>query len=202
MHNTTQVHIEFSSRRIDVHHHIVPDFYSEAVESNGDDPSGWPTPRWTVQQAKDSMSLLDINTAIVSITAPGTKIYEGDIEKGRIFVRKLNNYSANLVKSDPKKFGFFASLPSLLDVEGAIDEIEYAHSVLKADGFTLFTSYGHGQYLGHVSFQPIWVKLNMLKAVVFIHPSEAPTTTSHRLSTRDYSCDFGSCSNWHSCFVS
>ena len=123
------------------------------------------------------MSLLGIKTAIASITAPGTKIYEGDIEKGRILARKLNNYSADLVKSDPEKFGFFASLPSLLDVEGAIKEIEYAHSILKADGFTLFTSYGHGQYLGQISFQPIWASLNKLKAVVFIHPSETPTTT-------------------------
>lgn len=126
------------------------------------------------------MSLLGIKTAIASITAPGTKIYEGDIEKGRILARKLNNYSADLVKSDPEKFGFFASLPSLLDVEGAIKEIEYAHSILKADGFTLFTSYGHGQYLGQISFQPIWASLNKLKAVVFIHPSETPTTTVDR----------------------
>ena len=166
--------------RIDTHHHIVPDFYAEAVESTGGDPSGWPTPKWSLQQAKNSMALLGIKTAILSVTAPGPKVYEGDIDKGRMLARKLNTYSADLVKSDLEKFGFFASLPPLLDAEGALNEIEYAHTVLKADGFTLFTSYGHGQYLGHPSFQLVWAKLNELKAVVFIHPSEAPTTTVNR----------------------
>lgn len=172
--------INDNPRRIDTHHHIVPDFYAEAVQSTGGDPSGWPTPKWSIQQAKHTMSLLGIRTAILSVTAPGAKIYEDDFEKSRIFARKLNNYSADLVKSDPEKFGFFASLPTLLDIEGTIKEIEYAHSILKADGFTLFTSYGHGQYLGHPSFQPIWSTLNKLKAIVFIHPSEAPTTTVNR----------------------
>jgi len=166
--------------RIDTHHHIVPDFYAEAVESNGGDPSGWPTPKWSIEQAKYNMSLLRVRTAILSVTAPGAKIYEADFEKSRTLARKLNNYSSALVNSDPERFGFFASLPTLLDVEGAINEIEYCHSVLKADGFTLYTSYGHGQYLGHPSFQPIWHTLNKLKAVVFIHPSEAPTTAVNR----------------------
>jgi predicted TIM-barrel fold metal-dependent hydrolase len=122
------------------------------------------------------MSLLGIETAIVSITAPGTKIYENNKEKGRILARKLNEFSFDLVKNNPKQFGFFASLPPLIDIEGTINEIDYVHSILKPDGFTLFTSYGHGQYLGHPSFKPIWEKLNQLKTVVFIHPSEAPTT--------------------------
>jgi predicted TIM-barrel fold metal-dependent hydrolase len=122
------------------------------------------------------MSLLGIETAIVSITAPGTKIYEDNTEKGRAFARKLNEFSADLVKNNPEQFGFFASLPPLTDIEGALAEIDYVHSEFKADGFILFTSYGRGQYLGHPSFQPIWAKLNKMKSVVFIHPSEAPTT--------------------------
>jgi predicted TIM-barrel fold metal-dependent hydrolase len=163
-------------RRIDTHHHISPEFYAKAVEETGGDPSGWPAPTWSVEQTKEQMSLLGIETAIVSITAPGTRIYEDNKEKGRILARKLNEFSADLVKNNPKQFGFFASLPPLTDIEGALAEIDYVQSELKADGFTLFTSYGHGQYLGHPSFQPIWAKLNEIKTVVFIHPSEAPTT--------------------------
>jgi hypothetical protein len=47
---------------------------------------------------------------------------------------------------------------------------------------TLFTSYGNdnSQYLGNPTFQPIWPKLNELKAVVFIHPSQPPTTIVDR----------------------
>ncbi|CAF4798387.1 unnamed protein product [Rotaria sp. Silwood1] len=167
-------------RRIDTHHHIVPEFYAQAVQETGGDPAGWPTPKWSFQLAKESMYLLGVELAIVSITAPGTKIYEGNTKKGRIFARKLNEYSANLVKNNTEKLGFFASLPSLIDIDGAIAEIDYAHSVLKADGFTLFTSYGHEKYLGHALFQPIWAKLNEINTVVFIHPSTAPTTTVNR----------------------
>lgn len=163
-------------RRIDTHHHIFPDFYAQAVQETGGDPSGWPTPKWSIQLCKENMSLLGIEMAVVSITAPGAKVYEGNTEKCRTLARKLNEYSANLVKNDPTRFMFFASLPSLIDVEGTITEIDYAHSVLKADGFTLFTSYDQGKYLGHPLFQPVWAKLNDINAVVFIHPSEAPTT--------------------------
>ncbi|CAF3828359.1 unnamed protein product [Rotaria sordida] len=167
-------------RRVDTHHHIIPEFYAQAVEATGGDPAGWPIPKWSPQLAKDNMSLLGVEMAITSVTAPGTKIYEGNIEKGRDFARKLNEYSANLVKNNPEQFGFFATLPSLTDIDGAIAEIDYVHSVLKPDGFILFTSYGHGKYLGHSSFRPIWTKLNDLNAIVFIHPSEAPTPIVNR----------------------
>jgi predicted TIM-barrel fold metal-dependent hydrolase len=126
------------------------------------------------------MSVLGVETAILSITAPGTKIYEDNKEKGRILARKLNEFSADLVKNNCEQFGFFASLPPLTDIEGTLDEIDYVHSTFKPNGFTLFTSYGHGQYLGHSSFKPIWTKLNQLKTVVFIHPSEAPTNIVNR----------------------
>ncbi|CAM2728092.1 unnamed protein product [Rotaria socialis] len=167
-------------RRVDTHHHIVPDFYAQAVKATGGDPSGWPTPKWSLQSAKEQMSLLGVEIAFLSITAPGTKIYEGNTEKGRNFARKLNEFSANLVQQDPAKFGLFASLPSLIDIEGAAAEIDYAHSVLKADGFILFTSYDHDKYLGHSSFRPVWAKLNDINSVIFIHPSEAPTTIVNR----------------------
>jgi predicted TIM-barrel fold metal-dependent hydrolase len=169
-------------RRIDTHHHIVPDFYFQAIEDTGGDPCGGPNPKWSVEQAKENMSQLGIEMAIVSITAPGTMIYENDEQKARDFARKLNEYSADLVKNNPEQFGFFASLPPLTDLKGTLNEIDYVHSTLKPDGYTLFTSYGHdhAQYLGHPTFEPIWAKLNELKTVVFIHPSEAPTTVVDR----------------------
>jgi hypothetical protein len=79
-----------NSRRINTHHHIIPEFYAKAVEETGGDPSGWTTPAWSVEQAKEHMSMLGVETAIVSITTPGTKIYEDNKEKGRILARKLN----------------------------------------------------------------------------------------------------------------
>ena len=157
----------------------MPEFYATALEENGGDPSGWPSPTWSLEQAKEHMSVLGVETAIISIALPGT-IYGDNKEKGRTLARKLNEFSADLVKNNSKQFGFFASLPSLTDVEGALNEIDYVHSMLKSDGFILFTSYGHSQYLGHPSFKSIWTKLNELKTVVFIHPTEASTTMVNR----------------------
>jgi predicted TIM-barrel fold metal-dependent hydrolase len=123
------------------------------------------------------MSRLGIEMAIVSVTAPGTMIYEHDVKKARQFATQLNEYSANLVKNNPKQFGYFASLPPLTDVEGTLKEIDYVNSNLNPDGYTLFSTYGpnHNLYLGNPIFEPIWDKLNKMKAVVFIHPSKPST---------------------------
>jgi hypothetical protein len=82
-------------------------------------------------------------------------MYENNKEKGRILARKLNEFSLDLFENNPKQFLFFGSLPSLIDIEGTINEIDYVHSIFKPDGFTLFTSY---EDLGYPSFKPIWKK--------------------------------------------
>lgn len=165
-----------NNRRIDTHHHIVPVFYAEAIKETGGDPSGWSTPSWSEEFQKEAMSKLGIETAIISITAPGALIYSG--EKARVFARKLNDYTSNLVMKDSQSLGFFASLPSLTDVDGALAEIEYASETLKCDGFIVYTSYkvqGQHYYLGNEVFKPIWEKLDSLSSIVFIHPNEGPS---------------------------
>ena len=167
-------------RRIDTHYHIIPEFYAKALENSGGAPNGWPAPKWSLEQAKEQMSQLGVETAIASIVVPKTMFDNNDKEKGRALVRQLNEYSADLVKNNPKQFGFFAALPPLTDIEGTLKEIDYVQSTLKSDGYILLTSYDEGQYLGHPSFQPIWAKLNELKAVVFIHPIEGCTSMVNR----------------------
>ncbi|WP_225821677.1 amidohydrolase family protein [Streptomyces naphthomycinicus] len=36
-----------NAARIDVHTHVVPPFWGEALPSHGGDPSGWATPSWS-----------------------------------------------------------------------------------------------------------------------------------------------------------
>ena len=36
-----------ASGKIDVHHHVYPPVYTEALHRNGGDPSGWYIPPWT-----------------------------------------------------------------------------------------------------------------------------------------------------------
>ena len=86
------------------------------------------------------MDALQIEKAYLSITAPGPKVCKG--AESRAFARKLNDWTASHVRVDSGRFGMFASLPDLTDVEGALEEIRYAHATLNVDGFILFTSYG------------------------------------------------------------
>jgi predicted TIM-barrel fold metal-dependent hydrolase len=164
------------ANRIDTHFHIVPDFFAQAVEETGGDPSGWKTPTWSLEQAKDHMKTLGIKTAFTSITAPGTAVYSHDTKKARDLTRKCNDFAAKLRDDDPDKFGFFATLPPMTDVEGSLAEIDYAFNTLKADGVTVLTSYlkdGLSVYLGNELYHPIWEKLDVMNAVVFIHPTNS-----------------------------
>lgn len=116
------------------------------------------------------MQRLGVKSAVLSVTAPGACILEG--QPSYNLARQLNDYSASLRDAQPCKFGFFASLPSLLDTHAALNEITYAFDILKADGVVLYTRYGDGNaYLGHPEIEPIWAELNRRRAVVFVHPT-------------------------------
>ena len=115
------------------------------------------------------MKTIGTTTTVFSLTTPGVTFLEGDA--ARRMARRVNEYCANIRDLDPSKFGFFATLPSLFDTEGAIEEIRYALGELRAEGVIVFTRYGEGNaYLGHEAFRPIWKELNAWKAVVFVHP--------------------------------
>lgn len=163
--------------KIDTHHHIVPAFYTRAVEENGGDPSGWPTPEWSLELSQRMMEKLGIQTSILSVTAPGACILQG--KPSHDLARRLNLECARIRDQDPDRFGFFANLPDILDTQAALSEIRYASDVLKADGVTLFTRYGEGNtYLGHPDLQPIWNELNRRACVVFIHPTHPVDTNT------------------------
>ncbi|OBT65741.1 hypothetical protein VE03_03347 [Pseudogymnoascus sp. 23342-1-I1] len=162
--------------KIDTHHHFVPDFYAKAVAEAGGDPSGWPTPRWTPLSSDLIMKRLGIKRAILSCTAPGACILEGQASYD--LARQLNLYAADLRDKQPDKFGFFANLPSLIDTEAALAELTFALDTLGADGVVIFTRYGDANtYLGHPTLEPIWAELHKRKAVVFVHPTHPVDTT-------------------------
>ena len=119
---------------------------------------------------------LGIATCILSLTAPGCTILSG-IPAVKL-ARNVNESAASIRDSDPSRFGFFATLPPVLDdIPATLAEIVYALDVLKADGVTLFTRYGPGHtYLGHTHMRPIWAELNKHSATVFVHPTHLVDT--------------------------
>ena len=159
--------------RIDVHHHVLPEFYKDsqrAVGISGTAYRGFPD--WTPEKSLALMRATNTAASILSFTSPG--IFFGDIDVTRNLARQCNDYLAQLAADYPGKFGGFAFLP-LPDIDASLREIERVLDVLKLDGITLLTSVDE-RYIGHPDFEPIYEELNHRKAVTFIHPCYPPGT--------------------------
>jgi predicted TIM-barrel fold metal-dependent hydrolase len=157
--------------RIDVHAHILPEFYMEAVSGAGITRSrAKPYPAWSLDLCLNLMDTYGIATSITSFSTP--HVHFGDDAKAAALARKCNDYASDLVRKRPDRFGSFAVLP-LPDVEGACREAVYALDELKADGITVLASYGE-IFFGDPSFTALYEELNRRSAVVFVHPTQHP----------------------------
>jgi 6-methylsalicylate decarboxylase len=153
--------------RIDIHHHFSPPPWISAVK--GREMLQRANTEWTPARSIEDMDQAGVAAAIVSVTNPG--LWFGDREVTRQVSRECNDYGAKLMQQHPGRFGLFAAMP-LPDTDAALQEIEYAYDVLKADGVHLFTSYGD-VWLGNAAFEPVMAELNRRKAVVHVHPTAA-----------------------------
>lgn len=157
--------------RIDVHHHVLPDFYIEMQRGQGITGSAYRGfPEWSPELSLALMDRLDIAATIFSFTSPG--IYFGDIAQTRDMARRCNDFLAGLAVKHPKRFGGFAFLP-LPDADAALNEIARIDDELKLEGVCLLTSVDD-VYIGHPDFEAVYAELNRRKMVVFIHPCYPP----------------------------
>lgn len=156
--------------RIDVHQHLVPPRWAEALASRGMTPGGWTVPSWDPGSALRMMDEQSIATGVLSVTAPG--VHLGDDAEARSLARSVNESAAEAVRDRPERFGFFASLP-LPDTDGALEEAAYALDTLDADGVVLLSSV-RGRYLGDPDYAPLWAELDRRAACVFVHPGVPP----------------------------
>jgi len=154
--------------KIDVHHHVGP----PPGEGRGGGPVEW-SPEIAIED-------MDRNGVATGIGFPGPMPVSTDLERGRKRARLYNDYGTQIGRDHPGRFGLFAALP-MHDVEGSLKEIEYALDILNADGFGISTSYGES-WLGDPKLRPIFEELNRRKAVVFVHPNDAPCCTPATLS--------------------
>jgi len=150
--------------RIDVHHHFAPPAYSAALKAMMRGHA-----KWSVQGTLEEMDKSGTATCFTSLINPGMQAWSKDVAGARKIARVSNEYAAQLMRDYPGRFGSFASIP-FPDIEGSLQEIEYAMDTLKADGIYLWTSYG-GKLLGDPDFFPILEELNRRKVVVYTHPA-------------------------------
>jgi 6-methylsalicylate decarboxylase len=161
--------------RIDTHQHIVPPGYREWIASHGVDAGGMAPPAWSVAAALSSMDELETAAGIVSLSTPGVHLTgdsAGPAPQARQWARRVNEFSAEVVKDHPERFGFFATL-TLPDVQGALDELAHAFDVLNADGVILPANV-YGRYLGDARFDDLFDELDRRGGTVFVHPAELP----------------------------
>jgi predicted TIM-barrel fold metal-dependent hydrolase len=152
---------------IDVHHHIVPPKWLDAVRKfKLDNP---PLLNWTPAKTIEDMDKAGVATSITSPTTPQVSFLDAEPAAG--VARASNEYAKQLMSDHPGRFGVFAMLP-MPHVDASLKEIEYAFDVLKVDGIGMMTSYGD-KWLGHPQFQPVFDELNRRKATVYTHPTGA-----------------------------
>jgi len=161
-------------RRIDVHFHLIPPFYREAVYAAGRGPAVGRYPDWTPQLALDLMDAHGIEVALTSLAQPGVGF--GSEASAQTLARRCNDYAAELIARWPKRFGAFGTVP-MWSIKGALDAIAYSLDGLKFAGVSLFASYGEN-FLGDAQFDPLLAMLNERSAVVFVHPGLHPSSSA------------------------
>ena len=95
--------------RIDVHHHVSPPSWLDAVKkAQRDNP---PMVNWSPQKSLDDMDQAGIATAIVSPTTPQVNFLDHDKDAAARIARESNEYAKKLMSDHPGRFGLFAMLP-------------------------------------------------------------------------------------------
>jgi len=161
--------------RIDTHHHVIPPDYRKAVQKAGlGEAGGRELPEWSVEASLQAMANLDVGTAILSVSTPGTAFLPNPVDAAAL-ARDVNDYTAELAAAQPDRFGFFATMP-LPDIDVSVAETVRALDGLNADGVVLLAN-NAGTYLGEEGQDALFAALDDRSAVVLIHPGELPGPT-------------------------
>lgn len=171
---------------VDIHHHMLPDFFWAATNEADHPVGGLAPPPWSRQAALGFLDDAAIDVGIASISTPG--VHTGDNAAARALARRCNELAADLVRDRPDRFGGFACLP-LPDLDGALLELEHSLEVLGLDGVVLFSNAG-GVYLGDRRLKPLFAELQRRQALVFVHPNASPDPAAHTLGLPDNLIDF------------
>ena len=161
--------------RIDTHHHMIPPDYRKALRRARIDEAGQrAVPDWNPAGSLQTMADLDVATAILSVSTPGTTFLPNPVDAAAL-ARDLNDYGADLVASAPDRFGLFATVP-IPHIDESVAETVRALDNLNADGVVLLAN-NDGIYLGEDGQDNLWAALDERAAVVFIHPADLPGPT-------------------------
>jgi predicted TIM-barrel fold metal-dependent hydrolase len=172
-------------RRIDVHHHIVPPAWLEALKASKQ--SNPIIEGWTPEKSLDDMDKAGITTAMVSPTTPQVGFLPA-ADAARV-ARASNEWARKLANDHPGRFGVFAMLP-MPYMDESLKEIAYAFDTLKVDGIGMMTNYGD-KWLGYDELALVFQELNRRKAVVYTHPTGADCCVNLVKGVSDAAVEYG-----------
>ncbi|MFE2333313.1 MULTISPECIES: amidohydrolase family protein [unclassified Streptomyces] len=159
------------SGAIDVHHHVIPEFYVAELRRTGAASTlpGVDRPRWEIGKSLAMMDRQGIRGAVVNVW-PGVPVV--DAATGSRMARRINEGLAELVARHPGRIGAFAVLP-LPHVDAALEELAFSVDVLGLDGVGLVTHYG-GTYVGDPALDAFHAEAARRGTPLFVHPTAPP----------------------------
>ena len=90
---------------------LIPPDYRKALQKAGlAEAGGRELPDWSPEASLQTMAELDVGTAILSVSTPGTTFLPNPADAAAL-ARDLNDYTAELAAAQPDRFGFFATVP-------------------------------------------------------------------------------------------
>jgi len=117
-----------------------------------------------------AMDAAGIDMQVLSLNSPG--IEQADVEEQIAIARESNDFVADAVKKNPKRFAGFAALP-VAAPEQAADELDRR---VRQEGFkgTLINGHTCGRYLDDKFFWPILERAEALNVPIYLHPTVPP----------------------------
>jgi hypothetical protein len=116
------------------------------------------------------MDAAGIDVQVLSLNAPGVE--QADAAEQIAISRESNDFLADAVKRNPKRFAGFASLP-IAAPEKAAEELERTVRQLGFKG-ALINGHTRGRYMDDKFFWPILERAQALNAPIYLHPTVPP----------------------------
>ena len=116
------------------------------------------------------MDAAGIDMQVLSLTSPGTEQLEA--AEALALTREANDFLADVVKKNPKRFAGLAVLPTAAPDKAAA-ELE---AMVRQHNFVGAVIHGHnrGRYLDNKFFWPILECAEKLNAPIYLHPTPPP----------------------------
>ncbi|MEX2624296.1 MAG: amidohydrolase family protein [Acidimicrobiia bacterium] len=167
---------------IDVHAHVSPDRYKEAIRSEGSwyglsskegelEVGGFA--KATSERLKD-MDLVGVDMQLLS-PAAGFFQYQNDLETTKAIAKECNDEIASMVAEHPSRFAGLGTLP-MQDISSAISEMERIVGEKGLRGVEI-SDHVLGRTYDLAEFRPFFRVAEELGAVIFFH--QASDTCVH-----------------------